>query len=87
MLVFSGGYTVWYDMQADDLTGYGMELGVSQSRNILMFLSADLMSRPYCQKEQRWGIEYNCAFVGVKKTDDCHGKADLREEKAKAPRT
>ena len=34
----AAGCCVWYDMNAEDLTEHGMEVGVSQSRNILMFL-------------------------------------------------
>ena len=79
------GCSVWYDMTAEDLTEHGMEVGVSQSRNILMFLSADLMARPFCQKELRWGIKYGCTFIGVMEADNRHGKADFGEEKAKAP--
>eukprot|EP01045_Picozoa_sp_COSAG04_P008324 COSAG04_NODE_458_length_14025_cov_349.233735_2_plen_799_part_00 len=81
----AAGCRVWYDMNAEDLTEHGMEVGVSQSRNILMFLSQDLMGRPFCIKEQRWGIEYGCKFVGVMEKDDRHGKADFAKEKEKAP--
>ena len=76
---------MWYDMQADDLTEHGMRVGVRQSRNILMFLSAGLMSRPFCQKEQRWGIKYDCKFVGIIEKDERHGRADFMNEKEAAP--
>ena len=79
------GCTVWYDMTAGDISEHGMEVGVSQSRNILMFLSEDLMARPFCQKEQRWGLKYGCKFIGVMEADDRHGKADFGKEKVKAP--
>ena len=79
------GCRVWYDMQADDLTAHGMEVGVSQSRNMLMFLSDDLMARIFCQHEQRWGIKYGCNFIGIVEKDCRHGKADFGAERKKAP--
>eukprot|EP01050_Picozoa_sp_SAG11_P021209 SAG11_NODE_3727_length_2260_cov_2.555298_2_plen_155_part_00 len=36
MLLTAAGFTVWYDMQATDLTAEGMEAGVSQSRTVLI---------------------------------------------------
>lgn len=39
MLLQQAGASVWYDMQAQDLTAKGMEEGVSDSRNLLIFLS------------------------------------------------
>lgn len=85
LLLKGRGLSVWYDMEADDLTEQGMELGVANSRNVLIFLSKGLMGRPYCQKEQRWAIRYGCKFVGVMETDDRHGKTDFAIEKAAAP--
>ena len=78
------GCRVWYDMQADDLTAHGMEVGVSQSRNMLMFLSDDLMKRIFCQHEQRWGVKYGCKFIGIVEKDWRHGKADFGAERKKA---
>ena len=72
-------------MQADDLTAHGMEVGVSQSRNMLMFLSEDLMARIFCQHEQRWGKKYGCNFIGIVEKDCRHGKADFGAERKKAP--
>ena len=72
-------------MEADDLTAQGMEQGVADSRNILMFLSEDLMGRPFCIKEQRWGVKYGCKFVGVTEMDERHGQADFGVEIAKTP--
>jgi hypothetical protein len=79
------GAEVWYDMQAQDLTARGMEEGVSKSRNVLMFLSDDLMGRPFCNAEQRWGIQYGCNFVGVVEKDPRHSPADFAKEKERAP--
>ena len=62
-LLRARGWTVWYDMSAEDLTEHGMEVGVSQSRNVLMFLSEGLMSRPFCLKELRWARDDGVAVV------------------------
>jgi hypothetical protein len=92
LLLRARGVRVWYDMSAADLTEQGMEEGVANSRNMLVFLSDGLMSRPFCQKEQRWGIQYSCNFVGVAEHDDRHGGGKNAEgvdlftrEKACAP--
>ena len=45
----AAGATVWYDMQASDLTEQGMEQGLANSRNALIFLSDGLMGRKFCQ--------------------------------------
>ena len=84
-LLQGAGCKVWYDMQAQDLTAQGMEEGVSQSRCVLMFLSDDLMGRPFCQAEQRWGKLYGCRFIGVVEKDSRHGAADFGKEKDRAP--
>ena len=76
---------VWYDMQAQDLTATGMELGVSRSRNLLLFLSKGYFSRPFCIKELRWAKYYNCNIVGVVEKDERHGPADFAIESQQAP--
>ena len=81
----AAGASVWYDMQAQDLTAKGMEEGVSQSRCVLMFLSDDLMGRPFCHAEQRWGKLYGCGFVGVVEKDSRHCPADFGKEEERAP--
>jgi hypothetical protein len=85
LLLKARGCKVWYDMAATDLTAQGMEEGVANSRNVLIFLSKGIMGRPFCQMEQRWGKKYNCNFVGVVEQDTRHDPADFAEEKAAAP--
>ena len=51
-------------MGAADLTAGGMEAGVRDSRCFLIFLSDGLMSRPFCQMEQRWAKGYGCRCAG-----------------------
>ena len=84
-LLEARGLKVWYDMQAEDLTLGGMEDGVRRSRNILVFMSDGIMSRPCCQQEQRWAQAYGCTFIGVKEDDARHGAVDLVKEKESAP--
>ncbi len=85
MLLQQAGASVWYDMQAQDLTAQGMEEGVSESRNLLVFLSDDCFGRPFCNAEQRWGKLYGCSIVGVVEKDSRHGPADFGKEKERAP--
>jgi hypothetical protein len=79
------GNEVWYDMQSQDLTAQGMEEGVSQSRNFLIFLSDGVMSRPFCNAEQRWAEQYGCNLIGVVEKDSRHNPADFGQEKESAP--
>jgi hypothetical protein len=85
LLLQIAGLKVWYDMQAQDLTAEGMEEGIADSRYVLMFLSDNLMGRPFCHAEQRWGKLYDCKFVGVVEKDGRHGAADFVKEKQRAP--
>ena len=55
-------------MQAQYLTATGMENGVSQSRNVVLFLSSGYMGRPFCLKELRWAIHYKCIIIGTRRT-------------------
>jgi hypothetical protein len=79
------GASVWYDMQAQDLTAQGMEKGVSESRNVIIFLSDDVMGRPFCNAEQRWAKQYGCTLIGVVEKDSRHSPADFGKEKERAP--
>ena len=85
MLLEHGGFTVWLDMSADDLTKDGMEEGVSQSRNVIIFLSDGVMESAFCQMEQRWAKQYGCKLIGVVEKDDRHSPADFGKEKERAP--
>ena len=85
LLLEKAGATVWYDMQAQDLTAQGMEKGISESRNVIIFLSDNVMGRPFCNAEQRWAKQYNCNLIGVVETDSRHCPADFAKEKERAP--
>eukprot|EP01043_Picozoa_sp_COSAG02_P019417 COSAG02_NODE_933_length_15812_cov_68.551709_13_plen_765_part_00 len=79
------GFTVWHDMSADDVTAMGMEEGVSQSRNVIIFLSAGIMSREFCHAEQRWALYCGCNLIGLKEIDVRHHPAVIEKEKDSAP--
>jgi hypothetical protein len=85
LLLQAAGCSVWYDMQAQDLTAQGMEEGVRQSRNVIIFLSDDVMGRPFCNAEQRWAKLYSCNLIGVVEKDSRHSPADFGKEKERAP--
>eukprot|EP01050_Picozoa_sp_SAG11_P017385 SAG11_NODE_2503_length_3278_cov_1.735451_3_plen_454_part_00 len=85
LLLLQQGYSVWYDMQAKDLTARGMEEGVSQSRHVLIFLSDGYFTRPFCLKELRWAKLYGCNLVGVVEKDSRHSPADFGLEERRAP--
>ena len=50
------GFKVWYDNRADDLTKEGMLKGIEQAAAFVLFLSAGVLNRPYCQLEIRQAI-------------------------------
>jgi hypothetical protein len=85
LVLQAAGASVWYDMQAQDLTARGMEDAVHNSRCVIIFLSDDVMGRPFCNAEQRWGKLYDCTFLGVVEKDMRHSPADFAKERARAP--
>jgi hypothetical protein len=85
LLLNATGSSVWYDMQAPDLTAEGMERGVSQSRVVLIFLSDGYFTRPFCVKELRWAKLYGCKLIGVVEKDTRHCPADFGLEARRAP--
>ena len=47
---------VWYDNRASDLTRGGMLKGIERAAAFVLFLSADVLNRPYCQMEIRHAL-------------------------------
>ena len=45
------GLGCWWDMRHRDLTLHGMMDGVRNSRVFILILTADVLTRPFCQKE------------------------------------
>ena len=50
------GFKAWYDNRAEDLTKEGMLSGIEESAAFVLFLSAGVLSRPYCQMEIRAAV-------------------------------
>ena len=51
-----GDPQVWYDNRASDLTKEGMLKGIEQAAAFILFLSVDVLQRPYCQMEIRHAL-------------------------------
>ena len=47
---------VWYDNRASDLTKEGMLKGIERAAAFVLFLSTDVLQRPYCQLEIRHAL-------------------------------
>ena len=47
---------VWYDNRASDLTKEGMLKGIERAAAFILFLSVDVLQRPYCQMEIRHAL-------------------------------
>lgn len=52
------GVNCWRDMDASDLTEKGMRRGVETSDAFIIFLTNSYLSRPFCQKEIMWALEF-----------------------------
>ena len=50
------GFKVWYDNRASDLTKEGMLKGIERAAAFVLFLSANVLNRPYCQMEIRHAV-------------------------------
>ena len=50
------GFKAWYDNRASDLTKEGMLKGIEQAAAFILFLSAGVLQRPYCQMEIRQAV-------------------------------
>ena len=54
---------MWYDNRADDLTKDGMLKGIEQAAAFVLFLSKDVLLRPYCQMEIRHAVSLKKPMV------------------------
>eukprot|EP00913_Durusdinium_trenchii_P002176 g2008.t1 len=75
------GASFWLDIEQDriDPTVKGMCHGVSNSRNVLIFLTEGISDSKFCQMEMRWALEANRNLILVMETDDRHGKPNMEE--------
>ena len=63
---------VWYDNRASDLTKEGMLKGIEEAAAVIIFLSTDVLQRPYCQMEIRHAVALKKPVVLL------HGKRQRR---------
>eukprot|EP00935_MAST-01C_sp_MAST-1C-sp1_P002370 g2370.t1 len=79
------GFKVWYDNRASDLTKEGMLKGIDRAAAFLLFLSLDVLQRPYCQMEIRHALALKKPIVLLHESDARHGGYDFRAAHAAAP--
>ena len=68
---------VWYDNRASDLTKEGMLQGIERAAAFILFLSADVLNRQYCQMEIRHALALKKPLVLL------HGECE-RDEQTRA---
>merc|ERR1712150_466662 len=73
------GLSVWYDMEADDLTEMGMAEGVRQSAVFILFLSAGVFERPFVKFEIETAIKLGKPIKLVHEEDERHGRFEFSE--------
>ena len=79
------GFKVWYDNRADDLTKEGMLKGIEQAAAFILFLSTDILTRPYCQMEIRHAVALKKPIVLLHESDARYGGFDFRAAHEVAP--
>ena len=65
----------WYDNRADDLTKEGMLKGIEQAAAFVLFLSTDVLQRPYCQMEIRHALALKKPVVLLHGECDAHARS------------
>merc|ERR1711998_518753 len=73
------GLSIWYDMDAEDLTNKGMAEGIRQSAVFILFLSAGVFERPFVIFEIENAIKFGKPIKLVHEEDDRHGKFEFSE--------
>ena len=68
---------VWYDNRASDLTKEGMLSGIERAAAFILFLSADVLNRPFCQMEIRHALALK------KPTVLLHGKSENEHKRTR----
>lgn len=74
------GVQVWYDQDVTNKTETGMMDGVTHSRFFVLFLSKEVLARPFVQKEIAMALKLEKPIVLVRATDDRYGAARTVEE-------
>ena len=73
------GLRCWYDNKATDVTSKGMKEGVALSEVFLLFLSNDVLTRPFVQYELSEALRLHKKILFVHEIDDKHHKFDFGE--------
>jgi hypothetical protein len=63
------GLGCWWDMRQCDLTLHGMMDGVRNSRVFILILTADVLTRPFCQKELLTAINEGKRIIALVEVD------------------
>eukprot|EP00935_MAST-01C_sp_MAST-1C-sp1_P002035 g2035.t1 len=79
------GYVCWYDNRAEDLTKEGMRQGIIDSGAFIVFLSAGILSRPFCQFEIREAVAHKKLIVLIREFIIVASFYDFYAEQQAAP--
>jgi hypothetical protein len=63
------GLSVWLDNFETDVTSDGMKEGISSSAFVLVCLTSNYLTRPWCLKELKWAIEMKKKIVFLREVD------------------
>jgi hypothetical protein len=74
------GLVSWLDNDQQDRSLSGMMRGVASSEVFFLFLSDDVMSRPYVQQEIRRAFKLGKYIMTMHQGDERHGKVDFGKE-------
>ena len=73
------GYNCWLDQNAATITKDAMQAGVRSSRIFLLFLSAGVLTRPFCLFEIQTALGFQKRIMLMHETDSRHGAFDFAE--------
>jgi hypothetical protein len=74
-----------YDNRAKDLTKEGMRRGIQQAAAFLLFLSAGVLERPFCQFEIREALALKKPMLLIHESDPRFGSFDFGKAGSTAP--
>ena len=63
------GLSIWYDMDAKDLTEDGMAAGVRESIYFLLIVTTNVFQRPFCRREMDEALTVGKQFVYIQEQD------------------
>lgn len=72
------GAAFWIDVEKNP-TASGMEEGVKECTDFILFCTEGITESQWCQMEMRWALEYQKNIIVVTETDDRHGRPNFTE--------